>query len=81
MNIFIATINNTIAELRSDEAFHCTKVLRHKAGDKINVIDGVGNFYEAELISVNEKKCEAKLISPAKAQNLDCDPSRTRCRR
>src|SRR4051812_49154324 len=70
MNIFIATINNTTALLRPDEAFHCTKVLRHKAGDKINLIDGNGNFYEAELISVNEKKCEAKITSPAKIQKL-----------
>ena len=34
----------------------------------ITVIDGNGNFYEAELISVNEKKCEARLTYPAKVQ-------------
>ncbi len=68
MNIFIAVINNAIAELRADEAWHCAKVLRNKAGDKINVIDGIGNFYDAELISVNEKKCEARITSPPKVQ-------------
>src|SRR4051812_47348185 len=68
MNIFIANISDSTALLRPDEAFHCAKVLRNKVGDKINVIDGKGNLYEAELISVSEKKCEAKITSTAKVQ-------------
>lgn len=69
MNIFIATINHTIAELTSEESWHCTKVLRFKAGDEIGVIDGKGNFYEAKLSTVNEKKCLANITFGPRIQN------------
>ena len=68
MNVFIAQITGAIAELTAEESWHCVKVLRCKAGEKINVIDGNGNFYEGELTEVNEKKCIAKITSPAKKQ-------------
>jgi len=68
MNIFIAKISNTTAELTSEESWHCVKVLRCKAGEKINLIDGNGNFYIAELKEVNEKKCIAEIISTAQKQ-------------
>lgn len=69
MNIFIATINHTIAELTAEESWHCTKVLRFKAGDEIGLIDGKGNFYEGQLSIVNEKKCVANITSGPRTQN------------
>ncbi len=68
MNIFIANINHTIAELTAEESWHCTKVLRFKAGDEIGVIDGKGNFYEAQLSTVNEKKCLANITTGPRVQ-------------
>lgn len=68
MNIFIAHINGNTAELTAEESWHCTKVLRFKAGEKINLIDGQGHFYEGELSVVNEKKCVATITSVPKAQ-------------
>ena len=68
MNIFIASIENQIATLTSEESWHCAKVLRNKAGEKIKVIDGLGNFYEATLSSVNEKKCDAVVSAGPFAQ-------------
>lgn len=62
MNIFIATIDNGIGTLTVEESWHCAKVLRKKAGDEIRLINGKGGFYLAELITVNEKKCQAKVI-------------------
>ena len=47
MQIFFANIfidADTIL-LSAEESKHCIKVLRHKSGDIINVIDGKGNFY------------------------------------
>ncbi|MBL7994108.1 16S rRNA (uracil(1498)-N(3))-methyltransferase [bacterium] len=35
--------------LRGEEAFHCTKVLRKKAGDRFFAVDGSGNEYLVEL--------------------------------
>jgi 16S rRNA (uracil1498-N3)-methyltransferase len=63
MNIFIATVQNTIATLTSEESWHCAKVLRKKTGDNIQLIDGIGNFYEGVLEIVSDKKCTANVIS------------------
>jgi 16S rRNA (uracil1498-N3)-methyltransferase len=65
MQIFFANIftdTNTIL-LSEEESKHCIRVLRHKSGDIINVIDGKGNLYEAEITDANPQKCNAKIIS------------------
>ena len=63
VNTFIATIQDTAALLTPEESWHCAKVLRKKNGEKIHLIDGNGNFYEGELISVTEKQCTAKVTA------------------
>ncbi|MDO8998937.1 MAG: 16S rRNA (uracil(1498)-N(3))-methyltransferase [Bacteroidota bacterium] len=63
MNVFIASVNDQIGILTSEESWHCAKVLRKKAGDEIQLIDGVGNFYQGILEIVSDKKCTAKIIS------------------
>lgn len=35
------------------ESGHCIKVLRHRAGDTIHVIDGCGNLYECRIVSAD----------------------------
>lgn len=42
MNTFFGIIQNNVAILNEDESLHCVKVLRHKVGDMIQVIDGKG---------------------------------------
>lgn len=68
MNIFIADINGREAELRSDESWHCAKVLRKKSGDVIYLIDGLGHFYTATLELVTEKKCRAVITEGPRKQ-------------
>ncbi len=68
MNIFIANINGNTAELTPEESWHCAKVLRIKEGEKINLIDGHGHFYGAQLTTVNEKKCLAAITSGPEVQ-------------
>lgn len=63
MNIFIATIENNLAILTSEESWHCCKVLRKKTSDKIHIIDGKGNSYDGVLNLVSEKKCVAELLN------------------
>jgi len=63
MNIFIASVQDKTATLTSEESWHCAKVLRKKAGDTIQLIDGKGNFYEAVLELVSDKKCTAVITS------------------
>lgn len=63
MNIFIASVEKKLATLTSEESWHCAKVLRKKTGDKIQLIDGIGNFYEGVLEIVSDKKCTANVTS------------------
>jgi 16S rRNA (uracil1498-N3)-methyltransferase len=65
MQVFFAnscTDTDTIL-LSEEESKHCIRVLRHKAGDVIHVIDGKGNLYEAEITEANPQKCCAKVLS------------------
>ncbi len=41
---------------------HAVKVLRMKAGDIIQLVDGAGGFYEAEINNPHPKHCEVKII-------------------
>ena len=68
MNTFIAEISCNAAILNEDESLHCAKVLRKKVGDKIQLIDGKGNFFDGELIFISGKKCEVKIISEQRSQ-------------
>jgi 16S rRNA (uracil1498-N3)-methyltransferase len=52
--------------LSAEESKHCIKVLRHKAGDVIDIIDGVGNFYIAEIKDANPQQCVARIMSQRK---------------
>lgn len=63
MNIFIALVQGKTATLTSEESWHCAKVLRKKAGDSVQLIDGKGNFYDAVLELVSDKKCTANITS------------------
>ena len=68
MNIFIATINKTAAILTPEESWHCSKVLRKKAGDAIHLIDGQGNFFEGILSLVSDKQCTVTITKGPTAQ-------------
>ena len=42
-------------ELNREESRHCIKVLRHKTGDIINVIDGSGSLFKCRIISSEQE--------------------------
>lgn len=44
-------------ELPEEEARHAVRVLRLTAGDTINLMDGAGNFYEAEITTSTGHRC------------------------
>jgi 16S rRNA (uracil1498-N3)-methyltransferase len=75
VNIFIAHITVPNAELTEEESWHCAKVLRYKPGTPVKLIDGNGNFYDAELSAVSEKRCTAVItagphVQPARGYYL-----------
>lgn len=47
----------TETELPMEEAMHAMRVLRIKSGDDIYLMDGVGNFYRAEVTLAATKHC------------------------
>lgn len=55
-------IDGSICRLDQDESGHCVKVLRHRAGDEISVIDGCGTLYRCRITSDSPKGVEAAVI-------------------
>ena len=46
-----------VTEMPQEEALHALRVLRIKSGDEINLMDGEGNFYRAEVTLAATKRC------------------------
>jgi 16S rRNA (uracil1498-N3)-methyltransferase len=55
-------IQTAIYQLDEEESKHCIKVLRLKTGDKVNLIDGRGGFYLAEIIDEHPKRTVLNII-------------------
>lgn len=55
-------IEGGIVCLNQDESGHCIKVLRHKCGDEISVIDGCGTLYKCRITSDSHKGVEAIVL-------------------
>ena len=48
--------------LDQEESAHCVRVLRHRAGDEISVIDGRGTLYRCALEIADAKGAEARIL-------------------
>ena len=55
-------IEGGICRLDHDESGHCIKVLRHRCGDEISVIDGCGTMYRCRITSDSHKGVEAVVL-------------------
>jgi len=49
--------------LSAQESKHATKVLRKKEEDVLDFTDGKGNFYKAEIMIADSRKCRLKIVS------------------
>ena len=67
-------IEGGVCRLDHDESGHCVKVLRHKAGDEISVIDGCGTLYRCRITSDSHKGVEAMVLD--KIENWGSHPYR-----
>ncbi len=56
-------IEGGVCRLDQDESGHCIKVLRHRCGDEISVIDGCGTLYRCRITSDSHKGVEAMVLS------------------
>ena len=55
-------IEGGICRLDHDESGHCIKVLRHRSGDEISVIDGQGTLYRCRITADSHKGVEAMVL-------------------
>ncbi len=63
MEIFYSQdIADGICHLGEEESCHCVRVLRHREGDEIFVIDGEGSLYTCRLIDASPKAAEAQVM-------------------
>ena len=63
---FSRDIDGTLCRLDADESAHCVKVLRHREGDDIHVIDGEGTLYTCRILSASPKEVEAQVTGVEK---------------
>ena len=63
MEIFYTqNIDGRLCRLDETESAHCIKVLRHRRGDRISVIDGKGNMMECRLVTDSPRGAEAEIL-------------------
>lgn len=64
MELFYSNeIEGGYLRLNAEESVHCVKVLRHREGDSISVIDGEGTLYNCILTDASPKGAEARIES------------------
>ena len=64
MELFYAhSIEGDTCFLDADESIHCVKVLRHRCGDNVDIIDGQGTLYHCTLTLDSPKGAQAKILS------------------
>ena len=64
MELFYAyEVSGRFCRLDAEESGHCVRVLRHRAGDEIDVIDGLGTLYHCRLTQDSPKGAEAEILS------------------
>lgn len=70
VRFFYAPDATTSQELPNDEAMHALRVLRLKTGDEMMLMDGIGNYYRAEVTLAHTKHClyEIKETFPQERQ-------------
>jgi len=56
--------------LGEEESQHCVQVLRAQIGGTIEITDGRGTLYQAEIVNPNRKHCEVKIVSESRPEPL-----------
>ncbi|MCQ2150180.1 MAG: 16S rRNA (uracil(1498)-N(3))-methyltransferase [Bacteroidales bacterium] len=63
MEIFFSNnISGTLCYLTDEESAHGVRVLGHREGDEIFVIDGEGTLYTCRLTDANPKSAQAQIV-------------------
>jgi 16S rRNA (uracil1498-N3)-methyltransferase len=68
MTLFYAPDILSNPELPEQESQHCIKVLRKQTGDTIDLTDGKGYFYKAQIDDTHPKRCRLRITETREAQ-------------
>jgi len=60
---YIPNITGTEVTLNETESKHAVRVLRLAEGSRVQLIDGEGGFYEAQISVAHPKKCKLQITS------------------
>ena len=63
---YIPEVSGKIITLDPTESKHAVKVLRLSKGDSVQIVDGKGGFYEAEILEDNPKSCQLTVLRSEK---------------
>jgi len=69
---FTHEISDSKAKLIDEEFTHCIKVLRHKVGDSIHLVDGKGMQCQGEILTIEKKMC---VVSISKVDHRKTPPT------
>ena len=58
--------SNKIIALNEENSRHIVQVLRMIEGRELNITDGLGTIYNAEIIEAHKKKCTVKILNTLK---------------
>ncbi len=64
MNIFYepSAGKSDIVTLDPTESGHCIRVMRHRTGDQVEIVDGAGGRYTGQIISEDPAACDIRVI-------------------
>ncbi len=63
---YSADISESIVHLNEEESGHCIRVLRHRMGDEVFVMDGRGTMLRCQIEEPSPKGCTLKILDSQK---------------
>ncbi|KAF0235953.1 MAG: RsmE family RNA [Prolixibacteraceae bacterium] len=63
---YVPNISGTEIVLDETESKHAVRVLRLQNGNQVEIIDGEGGFYKAQITDSNHKKCRLNIVESQK---------------
>lgn len=63
---YIPEIIGEKVTLSAEESKHAIKVLRMGTGDRVQIVDGKGGFYEGEIMEAHPKNCTLRILHTEK---------------
>lgn len=62
------SVSGDTLTITGDELHHLSRVKRKRSGEQIRAVDGVGNTYEAEILSISKQEAVCRILSTQRRQ-------------